>query len=79
VGVPPKITLRRGKLFVRSFSSVIVSPCSRTFVLQSSGSSTATTGAGVDFTELGLLEPTNFRKPPGKPLNCQRLSLSRRP
>ena len=35
-----------------------------------------TAGAGVDFTELGLLEPTNFRKPPGKLLNCQRLSLS---
>ena len=49
-----------------------MSPCSRTFSLQSSGSSTPTTGAGVDLTEAGELEPTSLRKPPGKSLNSQR-------
>ena len=55
----------------------MVSPWSFTLVLQSSGSSTATTGAGVDLTELGLLEPTSFKNPPGNVLKSQRLLRSR--
>ncbi len=56
---------------------MIESPCSRTFAFASSGSSTATTGAGVDFTSSGAFDVMNFRKPRGKVLWSQRLFLSR--
>src|SRR5690606_24115329 len=49
------------------------SPCPRTLVLQSSGSSIHTTGAESDFTLSGALEATKARKPPGNFLKSVRL------
>ncbi|MCY1362718.1 hypothetical protein D9M69_494500 [compost metagenome] len=72
--------LERRKVFRRSFASLMLSPCPRRFRLQSSGSSTATRGTGVDFTLAGLFEPTNLRKPPGnflKSCRCCSLRLRR--
>ena len=72
VGVPPMMIFERRKVLRRSFASLMLSPCPRRFRLQSSGSSIATRGTGVDFTLAGLLEPTIFRKPPGKRLKSWR-------
>src|SRR5690554_4423610 len=49
------------------------SPCPLTLVLQSSGSSTQTTGAESDFTLSAAFEATNARNPPGNFLKSFRL------